>query len=182
MHHPTDRITHTTSFVAPVVEHWLEREIAQWVHPMKDRSDDPSHHEQMLYLWATSRSMYVCMHVCTPMYVCNYVCMYVHMYIYIFYIWIYIVCMSGFDLIHTYSSDALAQGILKSFFAFTIFLMPLLRSEPVAPNLPRLSGKHGMHSPNSLCMHVCMNVCMYMYVWMCACLCVCIYACMYEHL
>ena len=28
--------------------HWLEREIAQWVHPMKDRSDDPSHHEQTL--------------------------------------------------------------------------------------------------------------------------------------
>ena len=45
MHHPTDRITHTTAFVTPVVEHWLEREIAQWVHPMKDRSDDPSHHE-----------------------------------------------------------------------------------------------------------------------------------------
>ena len=37
MHHPTDRITHTTAFVTPVVEHWLEREIAQWVHPMKDR-------------------------------------------------------------------------------------------------------------------------------------------------
>ena len=46
MHHPTDRITHTTEFVTPVVEHWLEREIAQWVHPMKDRSDDPSHHER----------------------------------------------------------------------------------------------------------------------------------------
>ena len=30
MHHPTDRITHTTAFVTPVVEHWLEREIAQW--------------------------------------------------------------------------------------------------------------------------------------------------------
>ena len=44
MHHPTDRIAHTTAFVKPVVEHWLEREIAQWVHPMKDRSDDPSHH------------------------------------------------------------------------------------------------------------------------------------------
>ena len=43
-----DRITHTTAFVTPVVEHWLEREIAQWVHPMKDRSDDPSHHERML--------------------------------------------------------------------------------------------------------------------------------------
>ena len=34
------------TFVTPVVEHWLEREIAQWVHPMKDRSDDPSHHER----------------------------------------------------------------------------------------------------------------------------------------
>ena len=39
MHHSTDRITHTTAFVTPVVEHWLEREIAQWVHPIKDRSD-----------------------------------------------------------------------------------------------------------------------------------------------
>ena len=44
MHHPTDMITHTTAFVTPVMEHWLEREIAQWVHPMKDRFDDPSHH------------------------------------------------------------------------------------------------------------------------------------------
>ena len=40
IHHPTDRIVHTTAFVTPVVEHWLEREIAQWVHPMKDRFDD----------------------------------------------------------------------------------------------------------------------------------------------
>ena len=24
--------------------------IAQWVHPMNDRSDDPSHHERTLYL------------------------------------------------------------------------------------------------------------------------------------
>ena len=46
MHHPTDRIAHTTAFVTPVVEHWLEREIAQWVHHMKDRSDDPSHNER----------------------------------------------------------------------------------------------------------------------------------------
>ena len=43
-----DRIAHTTAFVTPVVEHWLEREITQWVHPMKDRSDDPSHHERTL--------------------------------------------------------------------------------------------------------------------------------------
>ena len=44
-----DRIAHTTAFVTPVVEHWLEREIAQWVHPMNDRSDDPSHHERTLF-------------------------------------------------------------------------------------------------------------------------------------
>ena len=56
--------------------------------------------------------------------------------------------MSGFELIHTYSSGTMAQGILKSFFAFTNFLMPLPRSEPEAPNRPRLSGKHGMHSPS----------------------------------
>ena len=48
MHHPTDRMAHKTAFVTPVVEHWLEREIAQWVHPMKDRSDDPSLHERTL--------------------------------------------------------------------------------------------------------------------------------------
>ena len=39
-------IPQITAFVNPVVEDWLEREIAQWVHPMNDRSDDPSHHER----------------------------------------------------------------------------------------------------------------------------------------
>ena len=48
MHHPTDRIAHTAAFVTPVMEHWLEWEIAQWVHPMKDRSDNPSHHKRTL--------------------------------------------------------------------------------------------------------------------------------------
>ena len=42
------RIAHTTAFVTSVMEYWLEREIAQWVHPMKERSDDPSHHERTL--------------------------------------------------------------------------------------------------------------------------------------
>ena len=32
MHHPTDRITYTTVFVTPVIEHWQEKEKAQWVH------------------------------------------------------------------------------------------------------------------------------------------------------
>ena len=28
----TDRIAHTTAYITPVAEHWLEREITQWVH------------------------------------------------------------------------------------------------------------------------------------------------------
>ena len=49
MHHLTDRIAHTTAFVTPVLEHWLEQDLAQWFNPMKDRSDDPLHHERTLY-------------------------------------------------------------------------------------------------------------------------------------
>ena len=55
MHHPTDRIAHTTAFVTPVVEYWLEREIAQWVHPIKDRSNDSSHHERTTELHLAPR-------------------------------------------------------------------------------------------------------------------------------
>ena len=32
MHHPTDRITHTTTFDTPVVEHWLERKRRYEMH------------------------------------------------------------------------------------------------------------------------------------------------------
>ena len=32
MHHPIDRIANTMTFVTPVVVHWLDREISQWVH------------------------------------------------------------------------------------------------------------------------------------------------------
>ena len=32
MHHETGRLAHTMIFVTPVVEHWLKRERAQWVH------------------------------------------------------------------------------------------------------------------------------------------------------
>ena len=48
LHHPTHRIIHTTAVVTPVVVHWLDRELAQWVLPMKDRSDDQSNHERTL--------------------------------------------------------------------------------------------------------------------------------------
>ena len=52
-----DRIAHTTAFVTPVVEHWLEQEIAQWVHPWRI---DPTTHRIMSersYHGATSRSL-----------------------------------------------------------------------------------------------------------------------------
>ena len=43
--------SHRQDNIQPV-EHWLQWEIAQWVHPMKDRSDDPSCHEQTLLPWS----------------------------------------------------------------------------------------------------------------------------------
>ena len=51
MHHPTDRITHTMAFVTPVVEHWLEPEIAQWVSGMapRDLLHAPSQKEDNTY-------------------------------------------------------------------------------------------------------------------------------------
>ena len=42
LHHPTDRIAHTTAFGTPV----MEQEIAQ------DQSDDPSHHKQPFLPWS----------------------------------------------------------------------------------------------------------------------------------
>ena len=49
MHHPTDRIIHTTAFVTPVVEHWLEREIAQW-EQNNDADLLSQHKERVTYL------------------------------------------------------------------------------------------------------------------------------------
>ena len=42
MHFSIDRIVHTTAFDKPVVDHWLERKIAQTAagSTEKDRSDD----------------------------------------------------------------------------------------------------------------------------------------------
>ena len=42
MHHPTDRIAHTTAFITPVVEHWLEREI--------EEEEEEEEEEKGLYL------------------------------------------------------------------------------------------------------------------------------------
>ena len=49
MHHPTNRIAHTTAFVTPVVEHWLEREITQWVRYLGLKGLTPMEiHEDMV--------------------------------------------------------------------------------------------------------------------------------------
>ena len=53
MHHPTDRITHTTTFVTPVVEHWLEREIAELVQ----HEGSIRHHEEESSICKTSVSV-----------------------------------------------------------------------------------------------------------------------------
>ena len=48
MHNPTDRTVNTKAFVKPVMEHWLEQEIAQWVDHEVSIPDNPSHHERTL--------------------------------------------------------------------------------------------------------------------------------------
>ena len=58
MHHPIDRIVHTMAFVTPVMEHWLEREIAEWVHPMKDRSDHTNNYSDTFTVFSP-------IHLCT---------------------------------------------------------------------------------------------------------------------
>ena len=54
MHHPIDRIAHTTAFVTPVVEHWLERKIAQWVQPMKDNNNNNNNNNKRNKISLTS--------------------------------------------------------------------------------------------------------------------------------
>ena len=47
LHHPPDRIVHTTSFVTPVVEHWVKLDIAQW-DALRDWFNEPLHHEHLV--------------------------------------------------------------------------------------------------------------------------------------
>ena len=44
MHFPTDRTAHTAALDGPVMDHWLERKIAQTANApaMQARSDDPN--------------------------------------------------------------------------------------------------------------------------------------------
>ena len=56
MHFSIDRTVHTTAFDKPVVDHWLERKIAQTAagSTEKDRSDD-----RLLQRWARYRLSYI---------------------------------------------------------------------------------------------------------------------------
>ena len=67
MHHPTDRRARTTAFVTPVVEHWLQREIAQWVHREGPILRHSSHQEWTLYHGATTHSYWTSLQVITGM-------------------------------------------------------------------------------------------------------------------
>ena len=74
--HRQDRIAHTTAFVTPVVEHWLEREIAQWVPMSIYISVCQSvclyiYLSVYLYLYVF---LSVYLSICLSIYVCRYVC------------------------------------------------------------------------------------------------------------
>ena len=57
IHHPPDMIVHTMIFKTPVVENWLERNMADWIIH-RDRSDDPLHYEQRFYHGTMSRLLF----------------------------------------------------------------------------------------------------------------------------
>ena len=93
MHFSIDRTVHTTAFDKPVVDHWLERKIAQTAagSTEKDRSDDrplqrraryrlsyiPPHKENNnctrvhVYEVIVGARVFACMHVCTHVCVCH---------------------------------------------------------------------------------------------------------------
>ena len=55
MHHPTDRIIHNTTFVTPVVEHWLEREFLRRNQNLSDRD------QSEVYVYSTGPQLVYCM-------------------------------------------------------------------------------------------------------------------------
>ena len=157
MHHPTDRITHTTSIVTPVVEHWLEREIAQSHEGSIRRTITP---------WANALTTELhlapiakeCMHyVC--MYVCMYWCMTTSIYC-VCRVWLYI---------HRLKRTGTGDWIL---FGLTSFgFKPLLGLEPMAPICPQLLVSHANHSATETSiMYVFMYICVYVCMYICVCM------------
>ena len=41
MHHPTDMIVYVTAYIPQFVDHWMEQEVAQWVHQAEWFDDPP---------------------------------------------------------------------------------------------------------------------------------------------
>ena len=60
MHHPTDSLAHTTAFVTPVVEHWLNMEYIRRAKPEWRRG--------------LLACLFVCMYVCRYVFMCVRVC------------------------------------------------------------------------------------------------------------
>ena len=62
MHHPTDKITHTTAFGTPVVEHWLEREIARERKREREEEEEEEEEEELCFIldntYSKQRNMY----------------------------------------------------------------------------------------------------------------------------
>ena len=90
--------------------------------------------------------------------------------------------MSGFDLIHTYSSDALAQGILKSVFCLHKCPHAVTEFRACGTESPAIVGK-ARYAFATLANHVYIYVCTCMYVCMYACMnvCMCVYVCSRAH-
>ena len=78
-HHPSDRIEHTTAFVTPVVEVWLEREIAQLVYhevfirrPIAPRANAFTTELHLASIIEITALVYIYIYI----YVCIYSCVY----------------------------------------------------------------------------------------------------------
>ena len=68
MHHPTDRIAHTTAFVTPVVEHWLEREMAS---TLESNYTSVNNRDNKINLNTSfSYVMYLYVHACMRVCIC----------------------------------------------------------------------------------------------------------------
>ena len=97
----------------------------------------------------------ICLSICLSVYMCACACMYV------FYIFEYILYVCR---VLTYSSDALAQGILKSVFCLHTFPHAITENRACGTESPAIVGK-ARYASATLANHVYM--CMYVSVCVC---------------
>ena len=86
MHHPTCRWAHTTAFVTSVVQHLLEREIDQWVNPMKGwLMYIIKGYLLLLLLLLLLLNLFLCQSVCLfVLFVCSFMCLFVRSFLCLF--------------------------------------------------------------------------------------------------